>query len=384
MTEQELRLELISYARELAETCSGIALIVDEAHLLGEHILEELRALTNFVSDSRPLFRVMLSGQLSLEDLLTQRSLSAVNQRLTCHATLERLTKQESLEYLMTRTLNSGGQIEELMSDEALQLIVEASDGLPRCLNQLADHALALACVEKVPTVQESHIREALNDLQKLPLHWNVSLPTPDPISELKPSELRSPESNQSEFQQPELYSSADESIESSSADESNESFIEFDTLTETATNPELTAEVEPDNADQFELEFESKTTSQQEVTTHQETEIASDPEPAAKPESREISDDQKVNEIAVFEIGAEPTSKTDDEQSPECDDSKHEATAEPDAVSASTEISSGEPAEEELESNEHGAHILAELGLDTTDEKQRCRRSQHADVERT
>lgn len=54
MSEQELRLELVSCGRRIAESQTGMALIVDEAHLLGEHIIEELRALTNFLYATRP------------------------------------------------------------------------------------------------------------------------------------------------------------------------------------------------------------------------------------------------------------------------------------------------------------------------------------------
>jgi len=186
MSEQELRLALVACGRKLAETQTGIALIVDEAHLLGEHILEELRALTNFAYQSRPVFRVVLCGQLPLEDTLASRSLEALNQRLKCHVSLETLTRQESLEYLMTRVESSGGNLLEIFTESALELIVHAADGLPRCLNQLCDHACLLAAVAGNPQVEPSHVREALEDLQKLPLHWNTPLPTQDPITQLK------------------------------------------------------------------------------------------------------------------------------------------------------------------------------------------------------
>ena len=188
MTEQELRLELVASGRRVAESQTGIALIVDEAHLLGEHILEELRALTNFVYQSRPVFRVVLSGQLAVEDILARRSMEAVNQRLRCHVSLERLTQQESLEYIITRVTHAGGDLLDIFSEPALELIVHAADGLPRCLNQLCDHACLLASVSGDRPVQPQHVREALSDLQKLPLHWNTPLPVGDPLSVLKPA----------------------------------------------------------------------------------------------------------------------------------------------------------------------------------------------------
>ncbi len=201
MSEQELRLELVAYGRQLAQDQTGIALIVDEAHLLGEHILEELRSLMNFQYATRPIFRVMLSGQLPLEDLLARRSLEAVNQRLQCHVTLELLNRQESLEYIITRVEQAGGQLLDLFTESALELIIHAADGLPRCLNQLCDHACLLASVAGNGPVDPTIVREALEDLQKLPLHWNIPLPATDPITQLKgdnPSVEFAPQAEQS------------------------------------------------------------------------------------------------------------------------------------------------------------------------------------------
>ncbi len=188
MSEQELRLELISYGRDLAQKHHGIAIIVDEAHLLGEHILEELRGLTNYMFCAVPIFRVVLSGQLALEETLTSRSLEAVNQRLSCHVTLETLTRQESIEYIETRIQSCGAICSDVFTPEALDLIVRASDGLPRCLNQLCDHTCLLASLAGTKPAGESHVREALDDLVKLPLHWNIPQPRLDPVNELKSS----------------------------------------------------------------------------------------------------------------------------------------------------------------------------------------------------
>lgn len=129
---------------------------------------------------------MVLSGQLPLEDLLAKRSLEAVNQRLKCHVTLDLLNQQESLEYIMTRIEQAGGRLLNVFTESALELIIHAADGLPRCLNQLCDHACLLASVTASGPVTPQHVHEALEDLQKLPLHWNIPLPTRDPLTELR------------------------------------------------------------------------------------------------------------------------------------------------------------------------------------------------------
>jgi len=174
MTEQELRLELVSHGRDLAMYRTGIALIVDEAHMLKEHILEELRSLTNFIYQSRSVFRVVLSGQPVLEEVLARRSLQAINHKLEAHVCLDELTQKESVEFILTRVQECGGELLEMFDEAALELIVYAADGNPRCLNQLCDHACMLAYEGKASRVGVTHVQQALSELQKLPLHWNI------------------------------------------------------------------------------------------------------------------------------------------------------------------------------------------------------------------
>ncbi|WP_339742921.1 AAA family ATPase [uncultured Rubinisphaera sp.] len=183
MTEQELRLELVAHGRDLCMYRTGVVLIVDEAHLLGEHVLEELRSLTNFIHRSRPIFRVILSGQPVLEDLLTRRSLEAINHKLEAHVCLDSLTKQESLEYLITRMKQCGGELLNIFEEAALETAIFAADGSPRCLNQLCDHACSLAFHSNSSVVTDQIVRSALSDLQKLPLHWNIP-PLAETVSE--------------------------------------------------------------------------------------------------------------------------------------------------------------------------------------------------------
>lgn len=183
MTEQELRLELVAHGRDLCMYRTGVVLIVDEAHLLGEHVLEELRSLTNFIHHSRPIFRIILSGQPALEDILTRRSLEAINHKLEAHVCLDSLTKQESLEYLMTRVKQCGGDLLKIFEEDALETAIYAADGSPRCLNQLCDHACSLAFHANSSTVTDQIVRSALTDLQKLPLHWNIP-PLVESVSE--------------------------------------------------------------------------------------------------------------------------------------------------------------------------------------------------------
>lgn len=175
--DQELRLELTAALQSMRTEKHGFVLIVDEAHRLSMPLLDELRLLTLLSEGGEPLARLVLIGDRDLEERLADSDLSALNRRICCQVDLGPLTQAESLDYLRTTLNFSGGRAEEIFTDEALMYLTKAADGIPRCLNSLADHALLLAFVAETRPVSADIVREALADLKQLPLQWN------DPIS---------------------------------------------------------------------------------------------------------------------------------------------------------------------------------------------------------
>ncbi len=185
MGEQELRLSFVSAIKQCRPNYQGVVLVVDEAHMLGEDILEEIRSATNLIEDGEPLVRTILSGQHMLEEKLASPAMAALNQRVGAQLVLDPLSQQESAEYITHRLRWAGADIHDIFSPEAVSTIVHASDGLPRCLNQLCDHSLLLSYVASEQPVATKHVLEALEDLKQLPLHWN------DPINLSTPSDAQ-------------------------------------------------------------------------------------------------------------------------------------------------------------------------------------------------
>lgn len=175
LSEQEARLALIDAAQALRSERAGLVLIADEAHQLGPRLLEELRCLTNHVAQGQPLIRVLLSGQLELEEQLTQPGLQALNYRITCHTSLEPLSMRQSARYVDERLARVGGDASSLLTDNALEMVCRISDGNPRCLNQIVDACLSHAAEAGQPTIDADLVRLVLRDLKQLPLQWNES-----------------------------------------------------------------------------------------------------------------------------------------------------------------------------------------------------------------
>lgn len=175
--EQELRLDLASVLKSLRSEHAGFVLVIDEAHRLSMPLLDEVRLLTLLADAGEPLARVVLIGNRDLEERLVDPDLAEFNQRICCQVDLAPLTQAESLEYLRSNLELAGARAEDVFTADALAFLAKAADGVPRCLNHLADHSLLLSyVVERRPVTVEA-VREALDDLKQLPLQWN------DPIS---------------------------------------------------------------------------------------------------------------------------------------------------------------------------------------------------------
>jgi len=185
-TDQELRLELIGGLKDSVGESDGNILLLDEAHLLSTRLLEEVRVLADLSHEGEPLLQIVLAGQPQLDERLTEPACATFNQRIAVQVGLPLLSRQETMEYIDCRTRHAGQPATELFTLDAMMLIAQASDGLPRCVNQLCDHALMLAYVEQAPRVDVEIVRMALEDLQQLPLHWNPSTMSLGPLDALK------------------------------------------------------------------------------------------------------------------------------------------------------------------------------------------------------
>ncbi len=176
LSEQEARLRLFDLLQASHAPMNRLLLIVDEAHLLSPRGLEELRTLTDYEVQGAPCVSLILSGQLELEEQLTEPAMNALNQRVGSHACIEPLTYEESSQFVRERLRLAGNGGLTIFTPEAIQLICSASEGNPRRLNQLADHCLLLAFAEECCPVDVPLVRAALLDLRELPLHWNAPL----------------------------------------------------------------------------------------------------------------------------------------------------------------------------------------------------------------
>jgi type II secretory pathway predicted ATPase ExeA len=129
---------------ELARTDRTEILVLDEAHRLPDHSLDELRLLGNLDFDRTPPFALVLAGQSLLRTRLAESAHSSLAQRLSIRASLGPLSESESAEYLEHR-LRAAGARATLFRPAAAARIFEKTCGVLRLIGNLATASLLAA-----------------------------------------------------------------------------------------------------------------------------------------------------------------------------------------------------------------------------------------------
>jgi general secretion pathway protein A len=135
-------------------------LIIDEAQNLEPDVLEQLRLLTNLETSEKKLLQIILLGQPELRDMLAQKELRQLAQRITARYHLLELNRVEVGAYVACR-LAVAGRRPRLFSDAAIKQLYKFSGGIPRLINLLADRALLGAYATQAETVDPTHVKRA-------------------------------------------------------------------------------------------------------------------------------------------------------------------------------------------------------------------------------
>ena len=162
-----------------AEMLAGrrFVLIVDEAQNLDDSVLETIRLLSNFETSHTKLLQIVLAGQSQLGEKLGQKQLAQLLQRITVVKHLEALSLEETAGYIRHRLKVAGHCGGALFEPEAVALIAERSQGIPRNINKICFDALLEAHAQGRPTVSRDIIEKANRELDVVV----TAHPTPTP-----------------------------------------------------------------------------------------------------------------------------------------------------------------------------------------------------------
>jgi len=172
-TKSSMLLQLNKWLIERYAQGDICVIVVDEAQNLSRDMLEEIRLLTNLETSSEKLLQIVLSGQPEFEEQLRLPALRQLRQRVPLWARTSPLSLADTSAYIKHR-LEVSGTSGQIFSKESVELVHLYSQGIPRIINLICEHALIFGFVDRIAHIPAAVIRAVVRDLD---------LPEPEPTT---------------------------------------------------------------------------------------------------------------------------------------------------------------------------------------------------------
>ena len=156
--------ELESLLLRRAQAGALSALMIDEAQSLPHELLEEVRLLANMETDTTKLLPLILAGQPELAERLNEQGLRQLKQRVALRCELQPFDLRRTAGYIATRLRAAGGDASRIFTREAVSLVHEASQGIPRLISVVCDNALMAGFASETRPVNAALVAEVCRD----------------------------------------------------------------------------------------------------------------------------------------------------------------------------------------------------------------------------
>lgn len=149
--------EITRHVEQLATEQRHPVLLLDEAHLLHQDVLDHLHIVANYEWDSRALLSLLLVGLPELRERLSRRHQRSLYSRIQHRLHIDAMTPDDTADYLRHRLRVVGAGDRELFTGDAVAMLHEAADGL-RDLDRLAGAAMRDAWRRKKKLVERDAV----------------------------------------------------------------------------------------------------------------------------------------------------------------------------------------------------------------------------------
>lgn len=145
-----------------------LVVMIDEAQLLNENGLQQLRLLTNRDFDTRPPFVLILAGCSELREMLGQPQMTSLRRRILMSYDMQGLTEDEARLYLEHHLARAGAR-RKLFEPAAVRELFGHSRGNPGAFNKLALTSLIITVSQGKHVVGLEQLRQAVREQETRP-----------------------------------------------------------------------------------------------------------------------------------------------------------------------------------------------------------------------
>ena len=140
--------------------------IIDEAQNLPAEFFRDFPSFLNFAFDSRDLMTVWLVGHPVLAQTLERSPYAALRGRIQVHVQLKPVLERERFALLIAHALKSAGSQHNLLADTGMEILRQASKGLPRQAGRILSTAMRLAVPKGLNHLPDEIVQQAIAELQ--------------------------------------------------------------------------------------------------------------------------------------------------------------------------------------------------------------------------
>lgn len=139
--------------------------VIDEASYINNAVLNDFKMLFNFDMDSRDRAVVLLIGLPPLNNTLRLVANEPLRQRITMNYNIENLSKEEAKIYIYTK-LNGAKCSTPVFNENALEAIINASNGVPRMINRICNSCLFIGNSKNANVIDADIVMLAVNETE--------------------------------------------------------------------------------------------------------------------------------------------------------------------------------------------------------------------------
>jgi len=140
--------------------------IIDEAQNLPAEFFRDFPSFLNFAFDSRDLMTVWLVGHPMLAQTLQRAAYAALQSRIQVHVQLKPVLERERFALFIAHALKSAGSQHNLLADTGMEILRQASKGLPRQAGRILCTAMRLAVPKGLNHLPDEILQQAIAELQ--------------------------------------------------------------------------------------------------------------------------------------------------------------------------------------------------------------------------